>query len=260
MAQLGIAGRVAVVSGAAQGIGAAVVASLAAAGARVVALDRNATGLTDLVAGSPVGHQVVAYRLDVSDSSAVDDVISAVEREIGPVELLANVAGVLLTGAVVDTTDEDWATVFAVNTTGVFQLSRAVARYMIPRHRGAIVTVGSNAAGVARKNMAAYAASKAASSLFTKCLGLELAMYGIRCNVVSPGSTDTPMQRRMWENGADRQRVLSGHLADHKVGIPLGKLAKPADVAAAVTFLLSEQASHITMSDVYVDGGASLKV
>lgn len=260
MEQRGIADKVAVVSGAAQGIGAAVATSLAAAGARVMALDRNAAGLDDLVRRRPAGQELLGWPVDVSDSGAVDEAIAAVERDVGPIDLLANVAGVLRTGAVVDTTDADWAAVFAVNTTGVFQLSRAVARRMMPRGRGAIVTVASNAAGVARKNMAAYAASKAASALFTKCLGLELAAYGIRCNVVSPGSTDTPMQQRMWAAGAGRRAVIDGCLADHKVGIPLGKLAEPADVAAAVTFLLSDEAGHITMSDLYVDGGASLKI
>ena len=108
--------------------------------------------------------------------------------------------------------------------------------------------------------MAAYAASKAASTMFTKCLGLELAQHNIRCNVVSPGSTDTAMQRALWadENGA--QAVIAGSPETFRVGIPLRRIASPEDVAEAVSFLVSERARHITLHDLYVDGGATLGV
>jgi 2,3-dihydro-2,3-dihydroxybenzoate dehydrogenase len=101
--------------------------------------------------------------------------------------------------------------------------------------------------------MAAYAASKAAAAHFTKCLGLELASSGIRCNVVSPGTTDTRMLR-----GLDASSTVPGQPELFKVGIPLGRIADPCDIAAAVRFLASDQARHITMHDLYVDGGASL--
>jgi len=259
MGRLGLSNRIAVVSGAAQGIGAAVVRALAEQGTQVVAMDINADRLAEFAAGMPAHQQVLAHPLDVRDRASVERAIDSVEREVGPVEMLVNVAGILRIGPALDITDEDWATVFAVNTFGTFCLSRAVARRMMPRGHGAIVTIASNATGVVRKNMAAYAASKAASSMFTKCLGLELAAYGIRCNVVSPGSTDTPMQQGMWTGGIGRRDVIEGCLADHKVGVPLRRLADPADVAEAVIFLLSDQARHITMGDVYVDGGASLR-
>src|SRR5690606_25722906 len=167
-------------------------------------------------------------------------------------------AGILATDAVIETSDATWRQVFDVNTHGVFHLGRALARHMAPRKRGSFVTVGSNAAGVPRQNMAAYAASKAASHMFTRCLGLELGPYGIRCNIVAPGSTLTPMQTGMWadENGADA--VIRGSLETFKAGIPLGRLAVPDNIADAVPFLLSERASHITMATLYVDGGATL--
>src|SRR5690606_37568766 len=135
------------------------------------------------------------------------------------------VAGILATDAVIDTSDEVWRRVFDVNTHGVFHVARALAARMQPRGRGALVTVSSNAAGVPRQRMAAYAASKAAASMFTRCLGLELAPYGIRCNIVAPGSTLTAMQTGVWADESGAQQVIRGSLDAYKNGIPLGKLA-----------------------------------
>ncbi|WP_158881737.1 2,3-dihydro-2,3-dihydroxybenzoate dehydrogenase [Amycolatopsis anabasis] len=239
----------ALVTGAAQGIGAAVARAFAATGVPVAGAD-----LREVTADGVRG-----YRLDVSDPAEVDRVVARVEDELGPIDVLANVAGVLRVGAVTDTSDADWHALFAVNTTGVFTVSRAVARRMIPRRTGTIVTVSSNAAGVPRMDMAAYAASKAAATMFTKSLGLELARYGIRCNVVAPGSTDTPMQRALWPDGDSGRSVISGSPEAFKAGIPLGRLAEPEDIADAVVFLASDKARHITMHDLYVDGGATLR-
>ena len=128
--------------------------------------------------------------------------------------------------------------------------------------RGSIVTVASNAAGIPRTSMAAYAASKAAAVMFTKCLGLEVAPLGVRCNTVSPGSTLTDMQRGMWTTGDEEaavRRVVEGDAKTYRTGIPLGRIADPSDIADAVAFLVSDRARHITMHDLYVDGGATLR-
>ncbi|MER8187934.1 2,3-dihydro-2,3-dihydroxybenzoate dehydrogenase [Kitasatospora sp. NPDC094015] len=239
-------GRVALVTGAAQGIGAAVARALADRGAEVVATDRQ------------VPYEGVA-RLDVTDGPAVEALVDRVEREHGPIEILVNVAGILRPAPALEITDEDWAATFAVNTTGVMHTGRAVGRRMAARGRGSIVTVGSNAAGVPRTNMAAYAASKAAATMFTRCLGLELARDGVRCNLVSPGSTDTEMQRALWTDPGAERRVIDGDPAGYRVGIPLGRIASPEDVAEAVAFLVGDRARHITMHDLYVDGGATLR-
>ncbi|WP_426752085.1 2,3-dihydro-2,3-dihydroxybenzoate dehydrogenase [Myxococcus sp. Y35] len=255
---MGLPTRVALVTGAAQGIGAAVARALAE-DAIIAAVDTNAERLSARVADLRAqGFHAEAYPASVSDVTAVEAVVDQVERTLGPIEVLANVAGVLRTGPTLSYRDEDWAFTFSVNTLGVFQVSRAVARRMVPRRRGAIVTVGSNAASTPRTQMAAYAASKAASSMFTKCLGLELAPHGIRCNVVSPGSTDTEMQRALWsdENGA--QAVIAGSPEAYRLGIPLQRIASPEDIAHAVRFLVSDAARHITLHDLRVDGGATL--
>ncbi|WP_243437572.1 2,3-dihydro-2,3-dihydroxybenzoate dehydrogenase [Streptomyces sp. FH025] len=246
------------VTGAGQGIGAAVARALVAEGAVVAAVDRNAGSLAGLVAESPAVHP---YVLDVADSQAVDGVVELVEAQLGPIGVLVNVAGILRTGLVVELADEDWSETFAVNTAGVFHAGRAVGRRMAARGHGAVVTVGSNAAGVPRAGMAAYAASKAAATMFTRCLGLELARSGVRCNVVSPGSTDTEMQRALWGEDAEaaERRLVDGDLAAWRVGIPLGRIAAPSDIAEAVLFLASDRARHITMHDMYVDGGATLR-
>ena len=131
---------------------------------------------------------------------------------------------------------------------------------MASRGEGAIVTVASNAAAVPRWHLAAYSASKAAAAAFTKGLGLEVSQHGIRCNVVAPGSTDTAMLRDLYEGDAERARAASigGAQESFRVGIPLGRLSSPDDVAEAVLFLLSDRASHITLQTLTVDGGASL--
>ncbi|GAA4668920.1 2,3-dihydro-2,3-dihydroxybenzoate dehydrogenase [Streptomyces chumphonensis] len=253
----GVAGSVALVTGAARGIGAAVVDALVREGARVAAVDVDEAGLTELAARSKGA--VVPFTADVSDTAAVAEVVDRTERDVGPIGTGVSVAGVLRTAPLAETTDADWAETFAVNATGPFVVLRELTRRMVPRGRGSLVTVASNAAGVPRVGMGAYAASKAAAVMLTRCLGLEVARHGIRCNVVSPGSTDTPMQRQLWTGDDDRARVVAGSPEQYRVGIPLGRIADPADIADAVLFLVSDHARHITMQNLFVDGGATLR-
>jgi len=247
------AGRIAFVTGAGGGIGRAVVERLAAEGARVIATD-----LAKALAGEWPA-EVRAEPLDITDPSAVEALVDRVEQEEGPIDLAASVAGVLSTTTVAETSDAEWRRVFAVNADGVFHLGRALGWRMAERRGGAMVTVSSNAAGIPRHAMAAYAASKAAATMFTRCLGLELAPSGVRCNIVAPGSTLTPMQTGMWADAEGEARTIRGSLETFKSGIPLGKLATPMDVAEAVLFLLSDRAGHITMAELYVAGGATLR-
>ncbi|MFD5650407.1 2,3-dihydro-2,3-dihydroxybenzoate dehydrogenase [Streptomyces sp. NPDC127039] len=257
----GLDGRLALVTGAGRGIGAAVVTALVDEGARVVATDRAPEGVERLASGHGDG-RITAHALDVTDADAVERLVDDTEHTLGPLDIAVNVAGILRPSHVVDLADEDWAATFAVNATGVLNVSRAAARRMTGRGHGSIVTVASNAAGVPRAGLAAYAASKAAAVMFTKCLGLEVAGRGVRCNTVSPGSTLTDMQRALWTAGDARasvRRVVEGDPAAYRTGIPLGRIADPADIADAVVFLASDRARHITMHDLYVDGGATLR-
>lgn len=237
---------VSVVTGAAGGIGRAVVDSLRAEGRTVIGVDR--------VPGPHTGDRVC----DVTDPAAVEQLVGTIEAEDGPIDQLVNGAGVLSNLPALETTPQEWQRVIHANTTSVFAMSTSVARRMVSRCDGVIVTVASNSGRLPRHGMAAYGASKAAAALFTQSLGLELAEHGIRCNVVSPGTTRTPMVDGMLrDSGADEASVIVGNPATFKAGIPLRRLADPRDIASAVVFLLSDMARHITMQDIVVDGGAT---
>lgn len=255
----GVKGQIALVTGAAGGIGEAICAALGRRGATVAALDRDRERLDRLASDlAAAGCEAVGHAVNLTDRDAVAAAVDDVERRLGPIGILVNAAGVMRSAPVLDLTGDDWAAVLAVNATAVFTVSQLVARRMVARRRGAVVTVASNAATVPRAGMAAYCASKAASAMLTRCLGLELAGHGVRCNIVSPGSTDTPMLRSLWTGESGPRATLAGDLAAHRLGIPLGRIATPEDIAGAVTFLCSDEARHITMHDLCVDGGATL--
>ncbi|QXC32424.1 2,3-dihydro-2,3-dihydroxybenzoate dehydrogenase [Aeromonas sp. FDAARGOS 1407] len=245
-------GKIVWVTGAAQGIGHAVARTFAEAGASVVVLDLQ---LAEALPGNVKG--VV---IDVSDSEAIARCCEQLlEEGLGP-DVLVNVAGVLATGRLDEVDDVLLARTFAVNTFAPFYLMRTLAPWFRALRGGAIVNVSSNAAKVPRAGMGVYGASKAALTSLTLTAGLELAPYGVRCNLVSPGSTLTPMLWGMWQDGEGERRTIAGLPEQFKLGIPLGKLATPADVAACVLFLASDAASHVTLQDLVIDGGATLGV
>ncbi|UXU75515.1 MULTISPECIES: SDR family oxidoreductase [unclassified Paracoccus (in: a-proteobacteria)] len=251
----GFRDRAALVTGAAGGIGRAVVEALSKAGAYVIATDTAAALQSAPLPG------IDCRPMDVRDAEAVTATVADIVAEQGSLPLGVHAAGVLSVGPITRMSAEEWHRVIDVNLTGTFHVAGALGRAMAQAGGGAIVAVSSNAAGIPRMNMGAYAASKAAVSMLIRCLGLELASRGVRCNIVAPGSTLTPMQTGMWDHrhGHGEEQVIAGDLAQFRTGIPLGKLASPGDIAQAVMYLLSEQAGHVTMADLYVDGGATLR-
>lgn len=237
-----------VVTGAASGIGRATTELLAGEGARVLAWDRDAAGFEGLPGG------VVGQDVDVTRPA---EIARALDAASGSIDGLVNAAGALVEGWLTapELTLEDLRRALAVNFEAVWLVSRAVAARM--RRGGAIVTVSSNAADTPRVGLGPYCASKAAASMLTRCLGLELAERGVRCNVVSPGSTATPMLEQMLRGGGPAL-LIDGDGSRYRLGIPLRRIAQTRDVAEAVVFLLSDKACHITLHDLRVDGGATL--
>jgi 2,3-dihydro-2,3-dihydroxybenzoate dehydrogenase len=247
-----------VVTGAAQGIGLSIAQALAKAGARLMLLDMNAAGLGHAAEQLPKGGVVETRAVDICDRAAVDEAIAAAEDKLGPIRQLVNVAGIHRLSPLVDCSPEDLKATFDINVFGTLYVTQAVARRMIARKRGVIVTVSSNAAHVPRVKQGAYCASKAAVSHLMRVFALELGPLGIRCNTVAPGATETDMIKRMMAGMGFADQLIEGSLENYRVGTPLRKNAQVEDVAAATLFLLSDQASHITMHELVVDGGTSL--
>lgn len=250
-----IAGGV-LVTGAAGGIGAAV-ARRVAAPERVVALvDRDAERLGRLEAElTSLGCRARALPADVADPEAMAAAFDEVAAH-GPLAGVVSAAGILEPGGL-EVDADSWQRHLAVNAGGVLHCLQGAAQHVADG--GAVVVIGSNAARVPRTRMIAYAASKAAAAAATRAAGLELAPRGIRCNVVEPGSTDTAMQRDLWSDPEEgRRTAVAGDPASYRLGIPLGRIAQPDDVAAVAAFLLSSDARHVTLQQIYVDGGASL--
>lgn len=173
-------------------------------------------------------------------------------------DVLVNAAGILRMGATDALSVDDWQQTFAVNVGGAFNLFSQTMAQFRRQQGGAIVTVASDAAHTPRIGMSAYGASKAALKNLALTVGLELAGCGVRCNVVSPGSTDTDMQRTLWVSEDAEQQRIRGFGEQFKLGIPLGKIARPQEIANTILFLASDLASHITLQDIVVDGGSTL--
>ncbi|CAM4006466.1 SDR family oxidoreductase [Nocardia ninae] len=260
------AGSGVIVTGAAGGIGRAAAEIFAARSAAPVVLWDQDPAVHDTageIRATRAASITHAEQVDVTDADSVDRAFAAAIDRIGPIDAVVHAAGVLETGAVSELTGAQWDRCLAVNATGTMNVTRRAAAVLAANGGGSIVVVTSNAATTPRVGMAAYGASKAAATAFAMALGLEVAAAGVRVNVVSPGSTDTPMLRGMWTedaaelSAAARDHVLAGDPANFRLGIPLRRVAQPEDVAESIYFLTSPGARHITMHDLRVDGGAT---
>lgn len=271
------AGKRVLVTGTAQGIGQRIAERFVQEGAEVIGLDRQASPTPASSAqpaqGTPspqtgaagaattAGHgpgSFTALQLDLTDTAAIAQTCARIRERWDGLDVLVNAAGVLRMGGLDTLTAEDWNACLDVNVTGPFHLIQQWAPVFKAQRRGAIVNIASNAAVVPRIGMLAYCTSKAAMAAMSQTVALEMAPFGVRCNIVSPGSTNTPMLAGMLGDPAGQQRLIDGLPGDYKLGIPLGKIATPDDIASAVLFLASDEAGHITMQQIVIDGGATL--
>ncbi len=236
----GLAGRVAVVTGAARGIGRAIAASLAEEGMAVAVCDVEA----------PAGVGRLQLRCDVSSSEQVERMFAEVETALGPLWLLVNNAGVFHSARTAEHGEQEWDRVFAVDTKGVFLCCRAALRRMEPRRRGRIVNIASIAGLIVRTRQLSYCSAKAATIHLSRCLAVEVAPMGITVNCICPGMTETEMLRE--------SRALSGaSLEEYESLVPAGRLATPEDHASLVKYLAQPEAGHLTGQVISVDGGQS---
>jgi 3-oxoacyl-[acyl-carrier protein] reductase len=240
-----LSGRVALVTGASRGIGQAIARRLASQGARVVAAARaeNARAVADDIVRD--GGQADAIALDVAERGSADAAVSGILERHGRIDILVNNAGIARDQLMLRLKREDWDAVLATNLTGAFALTQAALKPMIRQRQGRIIAIGSVVGQSGNAGQANYAASKAGLIGFTKALALEVASRGITANVVAPGLVETDMTKAMAEKA--RQQWESR--------IPLGRLGTPDDVAAAVCFLASDEASYITGQVLAVNGG-----
>lgn len=245
-----LAGRVALVTGGSRGIGKAIVWALAREGARVAFVYRSSQAAAEaFVAELELDqHTVAAYQADVRDKSAVDHVVEQVLEQWDQIDILVNNAGVIHDGLLATMSSEQWQDVIDTNLTSVFNFCQAVTRPMMSARYGRIVNLSSVAANTGNPGQSNYAASKGGIEGFTRCIATELARRGITVNAVAPGFVETDMTEAVRNAAGDQI----------KKQIPARRLGQPDDIAHAVAFLVSDEASYITGQVLKVDGGLTL--
>ena len=236
--------RVAVVTGAGQGMGRAIARSFAAEGATVIALDLNLAAAQETL--GELGGKGLARAVNVADSAAVNAVVDEVLRLFGRVDVLVNNAGTGGVDAFTDISDESWARVIGVNLTGAFYCARAAVRAMQKTGGGVVINVYSTAA-VSGDGPAHYVASKAALIGLTRTMAKELAKSGIRVNSLVPGPTNTPMMQGIPQEWADA--IVAG--------VPMGRMGEPDDIAKVAVFLASDDSGFVTGQSLAVNGGSA---
>ena len=245
-------GRVAIVTGAGRGIGAATARKLAAEGASVVVAD------VDTDAGAPTASAIVAsggravfVRTDVRDGAQIQACVEAALQHYGQLDVLVNNAGVNFVRPTLEVTEDDWEQVLGVDLRGTFLFCQAALRHMTPRRTGSIVNISSVHARASLPGAAPYAAAKGGVSAMTRSLATEFGPLGIRVNAVCPGLTATEIWHDILAAGPD-PRSVDQHWRDH---IALNRLQTPEEVASTIAFLASDDAAYITGSELYTDGG-----
>jgi NAD(P)-dependent dehydrogenase (short-subunit alcohol dehydrogenase family) len=251
-------GKVAVVTGAARGLGAGIAKRLAAAGATVVCVDKLPPDTaTESINAALPKKLAVARQLDVTAPGLVESAFDEIADEHGSLDIMVNNAGVAHDVAnLLDTPDDVVKAVFAVNVFGLLACSRAAARVMISRGKGGrIINTASQAGKSAWPGWGVYSASKACVISLTQCLALELAPYNIMVNAICPGTMMTDMTRTGFSAGLQEGQTLDAALAEKAASIPLGRLGTPDDIGAMVAWLASPDASFTTGAAINLTGG-----
>lgn len=236
-------GQIALVTGASRGIGRAIAETLVAAGARVIGTATTAAGAEAI--SQWLGAKGRGAAVDVADAASVDALLADLEARGELPGILVNNAGITRDGLLLRMKPEDWDQVLATNLTSVFRLSRGCLKHMMKQRHGRIVSITSIVGSIGNAGQANYAAAKAGLIGFTKSLAREVASRNITVNAVAPGFIDTDMTRAL----DDTQRATLA------AGIPLGRLGEPADIAAAVLYLVTPSGSYLTGQTLHVNGG-----
>jgi 2-hydroxycyclohexanecarboxyl-CoA dehydrogenase len=244
-----LAGKVVLVTGAARGIGAGIARAAAEAGARVALGDLAEATVRETAAA--IGERALPLVMDVAEARSVRAAVAEAEARLGPVDVLVNNAGIDVIGPFLDSDEATWDRLWAVNLKGTLLATRAVLEGMVARERGRIVNLGSDAGRVGSSGEAVYSATKGGVIAFTKTLAREVARHGITVNCVCPGPTDTALLEQV--RAYDEK--LHASLAR---AIPLRRLGRPEDVAAAVVFLAGDDAGYITGQTLSVSGGLTM--
>lgn len=241
-------GKTALVTGASRGIGRAIALRLAEDGANVAVIYAGSADKAEAVVNeiTALGVNAKAYRCNVADSAAVNETVKAVTNDLGKIDILVNNAGITRDGLMLRMKDEDFDAVLDTNLKGAFNMIRACYSGFIRKKSGRIINISSVSGIMGNAGQANYSASKAGVIGLTKSVARELASRGITCNAVAPGFIQTDMT----ENLGDNNPLLNS--------IPLGRMGKPEDIAAAVAFLASDSAAYITDEVLKVDGGLAI--
>jgi 2-hydroxycyclohexanecarboxyl-CoA dehydrogenase len=242
-------GKIAIVTGAGQGIGRGIAEKLAAEGATVAVTDMNET--TAKETADAIGGDAVGIRADVTSRESVEAMVAQVQRQFGRIDVLVNNAGWDKAGPFVDSDPADWDRVIAINLYGVLHTCKAVLPIMAKQGFGSVVNLASDAGRVGSSGEAVYSAAKGGVIAFTKAIAREMARHQVNANAVCPGPTDTALFASMGGDNPKLREALTK-------AIPFRRLAQPADLANVVAFLASDEASYVTGQTVSVSGGLTM--